>query len=150
MIFHYGKTKQTLLYSVDDLEESPDNGQLLAPLMNSETTCEKIIPGRILYTTLKWGKEFNIEFDITVDEEAENSDEQKMFNVFHFTKAADACEIGISTPFLFSLLLYCFFSFFSTKVSFFLQCSKMQLIPLKKFNIQTCFFHFFWFFRLKC
>ena len=38
----------------------------------------------------------------------------------------------------------------STKVSFFLQCSKMQLIPLKKFNIQTCFFQFLWFFRLKC
>ena len=26
----------------------------------------------------------------------------------------------------------------------------MQLIPLKKFNIQTCFFQFLWFFRLKC
>ena len=37
-----------------------------------------------------------------------------------------------------------------TKVSFFLQCSKMQLIPLKKFNIQTCFFQFLWFFILKC
>ena len=36
------------------------------------------------------------------------------------------------------------------KVSFFLQCSKMQIIPLKKFNIQTCFFQFLWFFRLKC
>ena len=38
----------------------------------------------------------------------------------------------------------------STKVSFFHQCSKMQLIPLKKFIIQTCFFQFLWFFRLKC
>ena len=28
------------------------------------------------------------------------------------------------------------------KVSFFLQCSKMQLIPLKKFKFQTCFFQF--------
>ena len=26
----------------------------------------------------------------------------------------------------------------------------MQIIPLKKFNIQTCFFQFLWFFRLKC
>ena len=39
----------------------------------------------------------------------------------------------------------------STKVSFFHQwCSKMQLIPLKKIIIQTCFFQFLWFFRLKC
>ena len=37
-----------------------------------------------------------------------------------------------------------------TKVSFFLQCSKMQLIPLKNFNIKTCFIQFLWFFRLKC
>ena len=37
-----------------------------------------------------------------------------------------------------------------SKVSFFLQCRKMQLIPLKKFNIETCFFQFLWFFRLKC
>ena len=36
------------------------------------------------------------------------------------------------------------------KVSFFLQCSKMQIIPLKKIIIQTCFFQFFWFFKLKC
>ena len=36
------------------------------------------------------------------------------------------------------------------KVSFFHQCSKMQIIPIKKFNIQTCFFQFLWFFRLKC
>ena len=37
-----------------------------------------------------------------------------------------------------------------TKVSFFHQCSKMQIIPIKKFIIQTCFFQFLWFFRLKC
>ena len=37
-----------------------------------------------------------------------------------------------------------------TKVSFFLQCSKMQLITSKKFNIKTCFIQFLWFFRLKC
>ena len=36
------------------------------------------------------------------------------------------------------------------KVSFFHQCSKMLIIPIKKLNIQTCFFQFFWFFRLKC
>ena len=36
------------------------------------------------------------------------------------------------------------------KVSFFVQCSKMQLITLKKFNIKTCFIQFLWFFRLKC
>ena len=36
------------------------------------------------------------------------------------------------------------------KVSFFGQCSKMQLIPLKSFNIKTCFIQFLWFFRLKC
>ena len=39
---------------------------------------------------------------------------------------------------------------FVTKVSFFVQCSKMQLITLKKFNIKTCFIQFLWFFRLKC
>ena len=32
-----------------------------------------------------------------------------------------------------------------TQVSFFHQCSKIQLIPLQKFNIQTCFFQFFGF-----
>ena len=42
------------------------------------------------------------------------------------------------------------FMWFLLKVSFFLHCSKMQLIPLKKFNIQTCFFQFLWFFRFKC
>ena len=35
------------------------------------------------------------------------------------------------------------------KVSFFGQCSKMQLIPFKNFIIKTCFIHFFWFFGLK-
>ena len=38
----------------------------------------------------------------------------------------------------------------STKVSFFGQCSKMQLIPLQNFIIKTCFIQFLWFFRLKC
>ena len=37
-----------------------------------------------------------------------------------------------------------------TKVSFFRQCSKMQLIPLQNFIIKTCFIQFLWFFRLKC
>ena len=37
-----------------------------------------------------------------------------------------------------------------TKVSFFGQCSKMQIIPIKKLNIKTCFIQFLWFFRLKC
>ena len=36
-----------------------------------------------------------------------------------------------------------------SKVSFFLQCSKMQIIP-KKFYIKTCFFQFLRFFILKC
>ena len=36
------------------------------------------------------------------------------------------------------------------KVSFFGQCSKMQLIPIKKFIIKTWFIPFLWFFRLKC
>ena len=36
------------------------------------------------------------------------------------------------------------------KVSFFHQCIKMQIIPIKKSNIQTCFFKCLWFFRLKC
>ena len=36
------------------------------------------------------------------------------------------------------------------KVCFFYQCSKMQIIPIKKLNIQTCFFQFLWFFILKC
>ena len=33
------------------------------------------------------------------------------------------------------------------KVRIFHQCSKMQIIPIKKFKIQSCFFQFF---RLKC
>ena len=37
-----------------------------------------------------------------------------------------------------------------TKVSFFLQCSKMQIISIKEFNIKTCFFQFLWVFRMKC
>ena len=36
------------------------------------------------------------------------------------------------------------------KVSFFVQCSKMQLITLKNFIIKTCFIQFLWFFSLKC
>ena len=38
----------------------------------------------------------------------------------------------------------------SAKVSFFGLCSKMQMIPIKKLNIKTCFIQFLWFFRLKC
>ena len=37
-----------------------------------------------------------------------------------------------------------------SKVSFFGQCSKMQLIPLQNIIIKTCFIQFLWFFRLKC
>ena len=36
------------------------------------------------------------------------------------------------------------------KVSFFGQCSKMQIIPIKIFIIETCFIQFLWVFRLKC
>ena len=36
------------------------------------------------------------------------------------------------------------------KVSFFGLCSKMQMIPIKKHNIKTCFIQFLWFFKLKC
>jgi len=36
------------------------------------------------------------------------------------------------------------------KVSFFVQCTKMQLITLQNFNIQTCFSQFLSFFSLKC
>ena len=38
----------------------------------------------------------------------------------------------------------------SCKVGDILQCSKIQIISLKKFNIKTCFIQFLWFFRLKC
>ena len=38
----------------------------------------------------------------------------------------------------------------NTKVIFFGQCSKMQIIPLQNFIIKTCFIQFLWFFRLKC
>ena len=38
----------------------------------------------------------------------------------------------------------------SSKVSFFVQCTNTQLIPLQKFNIQTYFSQFLWFFSLKC
>ena len=52
-------------------------------------------------------------------------------------------------------VLNIFFSFLASKiihvkVSFFGQCSKMQLIPIKKFIIKTCFIQFLWFFILKC
>ena len=36
------------------------------------------------------------------------------------------------------------------KVSFYSQCSKMKLIPIKKYIIKTCFIQFLQFFRLKC
>ena len=35
---------------------------------------------------------------------------------------------------------------YGTKVSFFIQCIKKQLITHQKFNIQTCFSQFLWFF----
>ena len=44
----------------------------------------------------------------------------------------------------------CTFKTSSVKVSIFLQCRKMQLIPIKKFNNKTCLIQFHWFFRLKC
>ena len=37
-----------------------------------------------------------------------------------------------------------------TKVSFFVQCIKKQLITLQNFNIQTCFSQFLWFFSIQC
>ena len=37
-----------------------------------------------------------------------------------------------------------------TKVSFFVLCSKMQLITLQNFHIQTYFSQFLWFVSLKC
>ena len=36
------------------------------------------------------------------------------------------------------------------KVSFFVQCKKMQLITLQNFNTQTYFSQFLWVFSLKC
>ena len=77
-------------YDLDVLKESPQNGQLLAPLMNSQETCEKVIQGRILQTSLHWGKTFKIKFDITVEEGDERKDQ--FMNVFHFTQAADSCD----------------------------------------------------------
>ena len=38
----------------------------------------------------------------------------------------------------------------AAKVSFFVQCTKMQLITLQNFNIQACFSQFLWVFSLKC
>ena len=38
---------------------------------------------------------------------------------------------------------------FLTKESFFIQCTKIQLITLQNFNIQTCFSQFLWFFSFK-
>ena len=35
-----------------------------------------------------------------------------------------------------------------SKVSFFVECIKKQLITLQNFNIQTCFGQFLWFFIL--
>ena len=37
----------------------------------------------------------------------------------------------------------------TVKVSFFLQCSRMQLITFQNFHIQTCFSQLLWFFSLK-
>ena len=37
-----------------------------------------------------------------------------------------------------------------TKVSFFVQCTKVQLITLQNCNIQTFFSQFLWFFSVKC
>ena len=37
-----------------------------------------------------------------------------------------------------------------TKVSFFVQFTKTQLITFQNFNIQTCFSQFLWFFSLIC
>ena len=48
------------------------------------------------------------------------------------------------------LISQCPFGVIVSKVSFFGQCSKMQLIPIKNFIIKTCFIKFLWFFRLKC
>ena len=48
-------------------------------------------------------------------------------------------------PFPFRWIYY-----YGSKISFFLQCSKMLLIPHKKFNIQTCFSQYLGGFRLKC
>ena len=36
------------------------------------------------------------------------------------------------------------------RISFFIQCTKMQLITLQKFNIHTCFSQFLWFFSYRC
>ena len=52
----------------------------------------------------------------------------------------DSEPIKVINPFC---SMYC-------KVSFFGQCSKMQLIPLQNFIIKTRFIQFLWFFRLKC
>jgi len=52
--------------------------------------------------------------------------------------------------FFLSLFLFISMKIGSIKVSFFHQCSKMQIIPIKKFYIQTCFFQFLWICRLKC
>ena len=43
-----------------------------------------------------------------------------------------------------------FFFLISIKVSFFIQYTKMQLITVKNFNIQTCCSQFLGFFSLKC
>ena len=39
---------------------------------------------------------------------------------------------------------------FVSKVSFFVQCIKNQIITLQNLNIQTCFSQFLWVFSLKC
>ena len=38
----------------------------------------------------------------------------------------------------------------SSKPSFFVHCTKMQLITFQNFNIQACFSQFLWFSSLKC
>ena len=48
------------------------------------------------------------------------------------------------------LLVFKYLYKWSTKVSFFVQCIKKQLITLQNFNIETCLSQFLWFFSLKC
>ena len=66
------------------------------------------------------------------------------------------------SSFISVLLIYSIWKFFvqstndcctkccsNTKVSFFVQCTKMQLITLQNFNIRIGFSQFLWFFSLK-
>ena len=77
------------------------------------------------------------------------------WNIFDLITVLGSIVDALMVEFAVKRLLYKLFvlggTFKSiTNVSFFGLCSKMQIIPIKKLNIKTCFIQFLWVFWLKC